>query len=118
MGSPPDALAYVFATQLVAAGQRPDGSSNKILWVTRDPSQDMTSEGRPLGSSQPVVPIRGQIVNGNQMPSQVDVPTPGCWSFLVSWTSGSRHTSTINLNVLPAGTLPSRPSPTPVVSTS
>ena len=118
MGSPPDALAYLFSTQLVAAGRRWDGRTNKVLWVTRDPSQDLTIEGRPLGRTQPVVPIRGQIVYGNQLPSQVDVPTPGCWSFVVSWTSGSRQTSTINLNVLPAETPLARPSPTPVVSTS
>lgn len=110
MGSPPDAVAYLFATQLVAGGQRPDGSSNKVLWVTRDPAQELTIEGRPLGRSQPVVPIRGRTVYGNQLPSEVDVPTPGCWSFVVSWSSGSRRTSTIRLEVLPAGTLPPRPS--------
>jgi len=118
MGSPPSALAYLFATQLVAGGRRPDGSSNKILWVTRDPSRDVTIEGRPLGRSQPVVPIRGQVVYGNQLPSQVDVPTSSCWSFVVSWAGRTRETSTINLDVLPAGTLPTRSSTAPVVGTS
>ena len=115
MGSPPDALAYLFATQLVAAGQRPDGTSNKVLWVTRDPSHDVMIEGRPLGRSRPVVRVRGQITYGNQLPSQVDVPTPGCWSFVVSRAGRPGQTSTINLDVLPAGTLPTRPSATPVV---
>lgn len=107
MGSPPDALAYLFATQLVA-GWRPDGSSNKVLWVTRGLSRDLTIVGRPLGQSQPVVTVGGQIVDGNQLPSLVDVPTPGCWSFVVSWIRSSRQTSTIDLDVLPAGTLPTR----------
>jgi len=108
MGAPPDALAYLFATQLVAEGLRPDGSSNKVLWVTRGLSRDLTIVGRPLGRSQPVVTVGGQVVNGNQLPSLVDVPTPGCWSFVVSWIRGSRQTSTIDLDVLPAGTLPTR----------
>ena len=108
MGSPPDALAFLFATQLVADGLRPDGSSNKILWVTRGLARDLTIVGRPLGRSQPVVTVAGQIVNGNQLPSHVDVPTPGCWSFVVSWIRSSRQTSTIDLDVLPAGTLPNR----------
>jgi len=110
MGSPPDALAYLFARQLVAEGLRPDGSSNKVLWVTRGLSRDLTIEGRPLGRSRPAVTIGGQVVDGNQLPSQVDVPMPGCWSFVVSWTRSSRQTSTINLNVLPPGSLPTRPS--------
>jgi hypothetical protein len=111
LGSPPDAVAYLFATQLVAEGLRPDGSSNKVLWVTRGLSRDLTIEGRPLGRSQPVVTIGGQIVDGNQLPSRVDVPTPGCWSFVVAWIRSSRQTSTIDLDVLPPGTLPTRPSP-------
>ncbi len=54
---------------------------------------------------------RRQIVDGNQLPSRVDVPTPGCWSFVVAWIRSSRQTSTIDLDVLPPGTLPTRPSP-------
>jgi hypothetical protein len=60
-------------------------------------------EGRPLGQSQPVVTIVGG-------PGIVDVPTAGCWTFRLSWTAnGGQHTSTINLEVLPNGTLPAKP---------
>jgi hypothetical protein len=42
-------------------------------------------------------------VNGG--PSIVDVPSPGCWTFRLSWGS-SRAKSTINLAVLPAESTP------------
>jgi hypothetical protein len=98
-------VAYLFATQLVAGSSpRRDGSNNKVLWeAADDPSgANVVVEGRPLGQSQPVVTIAGG-------PSIVDVPAPGCWTFRLSWTANRRHSSTINLEALPAGTLPSRP---------
>jgi hypothetical protein len=39
-------------------------------------------------------------------PSIVDLPTAGCWTFALSWSSNGKHTSTINLDVLPTGTVP------------
>ena len=57
-------------------------------------------EGRPLGQSQPVVTVQGG-------PSIVDVPAAGCWTFrLLRESGGAPHTSVINLQVLPGGTLP------------
>ncbi len=57
-------------------------------------------EGRPLGEYQPVVTIAGG-------PSITDVPTAGCWTFRLIWaSSGYARSSIINLEVLPAGTLP------------
>jgi hypothetical protein len=111
VGKPPDAVAYLFATQLVAGGSRSDHSSNKVLWVTQEPPEGLQIQGHPLGRFEPTIAISGQLTNGNQLPSIVDVPTPGCWSFDVSWGRRPRHMSTINLDVLPAGTLPARPTP-------
>jgi hypothetical protein len=99
LGKPGDAVAYLFATQLVAEGRRPDGTSNKVLWVVRDSAARAWVQGHPLGRSQPAVTIDGG-------PSIVDVPTAGCWTFQVSWGSHPSRTSVINLEVLPAGTLP------------
>ena len=102
-GTPNDAVAYVFAAQLVAGtSPRVDGSQNKVLWETRDyPSGgNVLVHGHPFGESQPIVSIPGG-------PSITDVPTAGCWTFQLTWTSNGPHTSTINLEVLPAGTLPS-----------
>jgi hypothetical protein len=106
-GTHNDTLAYLFATQLVAGvSPREDGSQNKVLWEAKDsPSgANVLVEGHPLGKSQPVVTIAGG-------PSITDVPTPGCWTFRLSWGSNGQHSSTINLEVLPAGTLPPRLAP-------
>jgi hypothetical protein len=99
LGTPGDAVAHVFAAQLVAGGRRPNGTSNKVLWVVRD-NPSFVVEGRPLGQTQPVVTVPGG-------PSIVDVPAPGCWTFQLSWGSHPRHLSTIDLEVLPADTLAS-----------
>lgn len=102
-GTPNDTVAYLFATQLVAGtSPRVDGSQNKVLWEAKDsPSgADVQVDGHPFGESQPVVSISGG-------PSITDVPAAGCWTFQLFWTSNGAHTSTINLEVLPAGTLPS-----------
>jgi hypothetical protein len=104
LGTHGDTVAYLFATQLVAGGgPRRDGTNNKVLWeAADDPSgANVVVEGRPLSQSQPVVTIAGG-------PSIVDVPAPGCWTFRLSWSAHGRHSSTINLEVLPAGMLPSR----------
>lgn len=103
LGTEGDTVAYLFATQLVAGvSPRVDGSQNKVLWEAKDsPSgANVLVEGHPLGKSQPVLTIAGG-------PSITDVPTAGCWTFRLSWVSSGQHSSTINLAVLPAGTLPS-----------
>jgi hypothetical protein len=95
-------LAYLFATRLVAGtSPRVDGSQNKVLWEAKDsPSGgNVVVEGHPLGESQPVVTIPGG-------PSITDVPTPGCWTFRLSWNLNGPRGSTINLEVLPAGSRP------------
>jgi hypothetical protein len=101
-GTNHDTVAYLFATQLVAGvSPRVDGSQNKVLWEAKaSPSgANVKVEGHPMGESQPVVTIAGG-------PSITDVPTPGCWTFRLSWGAHGEHSSTINLEVLPAGTLP------------
>jgi hypothetical protein len=105
LGTQGNTVAYVWGTQLVAAqSPRVDGPNNKVLWESKDnPSgEGIIVEGRPLGQTQPVVTIVGG-------PSFVDVPTAGCWTFRLSWSANGQQTSTINLEVLPAGTLPSKP---------
>src|SRR5215472_5188838 len=48
LGQPGDAIAYLFATQLVAEGRRPDGAANKVLWVVRDGDSRSQVRGHPL----------------------------------------------------------------------
>ena len=91
-----DAIAFVFAGELVAGSSpRSDGTQNKVLWVEKTPTA-FTVEGRPLGQAAPVVTVPGG-------PSIVDVPSAGCWTFQLLQ---GKHTSVINLDVLPTGTLP------------
>lgn len=102
LGTQSSAVAYVFARRLVAGhSPRADGTNNKVLWESRDdPSgSGVTVEGRPLGRTEPILSIAGG-------PSIVDAPAAGCWSFRLTWSSNGVHSSTINLEVLPTGTLP------------
>jgi hypothetical protein len=57
-------------------------------------------EARPLETSEP-------LLTNAAGASVVDLPKPGCWTFRLSWIAhGQHHVSTINLEVLPAGTMP------------
>jgi hypothetical protein len=100
LGTPGDAVAMLFARQLVAGGSpRVDGTSNKVHWVNKDKTLNFVVEGRPFGKAEPVIGLKGG-------PGVEDVPTPGCWTFRVLWGAHNEHSSAINLEVLPAGTLP------------
>ena len=96
-------VAHLFARQLVAGGERPDGSANKILWNVRDVAAGLQVIAHPDATTQPRITISGQMTNGNQMPSIVALPAPGCWAFAISW--GTKHDS-LSLQVLPAGSSP------------
>ena len=101
-GTGGNAVAYMFATQLVAGGgPRSDGTNNKVLWESRDSPSGVgvMIVVHPLGQTQPVVSFAGG-------PSIVDIPTPGCWTFRMSWIANGPRTSTINLEVLRAGAVP------------
>jgi hypothetical protein len=77
---------------------RADGTNNKVLWVAKGNPSNFVVEALPPGGTQAVVTVNGG-------PSIVDVPSPGCWKFRLSWGS-SPATSTINLDVLQAGSKP------------
>lgn len=99
MTTPADAVAYLFATRLVAGpSPRVDGSTNKVLWVTKY-AVPFVVDGRPFGKSAPVVTVPGG-------PSIVDVPSAGCWTFRLILQGGAAEVSTINLDVLPKGAAP------------
>lgn len=99
LGTPGEAVAYMFAVELVAGSSpRSDGSSNKVLWIVRSP-KTFVVEGHPLGRSQPTVSAEGG-------PSIIDVPSAGCWSFQLITKPDNKVVSTINLEALPAGSLP------------
>jgi hypothetical protein len=106
--APSTVVAILFAVELVAKGIRPDGSSNKILWVTRDPTDHLTIVAHPLNANSPKVAIDYPTTDGNQTPSIVDLPSPGCWSFQLKWGGVQTTRALLDLWVLPAGSVPSR----------
>jgi hypothetical protein len=102
LGTGGQAVAFVFAGQLVAGNSpRIDGTNNKVLWVAKGSSSNFVVAGIPPGGTQPAVRVNGG-------PSIVDAPAAGCWTFRLTW-GAAEATSTINLEVLPAGTTPSVP---------
>lgn len=104
-GTQNSAVGFLFSTVLVAgSGPRVDRSYNKVTWIGKGdyPSGDpnIAVEARPLGESQPVL-------TNTSGADVVDVPKPGCWTFRLSWSAhAQQQVSTINLEVLPAGTRP------------
>ncbi len=115
VGRPPEVVGVLFATELVAKGERPDGT-NKILWLTRAPvsSGQVTLRAQPADAATPAVTLRiaGALTIAGagyqQFPSIVDLPNPGCWRINISWGAGSTENSTFGLTVLPRGSLPGR----------
>jgi hypothetical protein len=102
LGSGGQAVAFVFARELVAGtSPRVDGTNNKVLWVAKGIAPNFVVAGTPPGGTQAMVTVNGG-------PSIVDAPSPGCWTFRLSW--GSSHAaSTIHLDVLPVGSKPPAP---------
>ena len=98
-------VAFVFSTGLVAGGgPRVDGTYNKVTWVAKGdyPTGDINIaiQARPLGESQPVLTNAGGA-------NVLDFPQPGCWTFRLAWRAHNQpQVSTVNLDVLPAGTRP------------
>ncbi len=75
-------LAIVFASPL--SSPEAPGASNKILWTTDTPA----AAGDPLlisGKLEDGSAVSETSVDGGPGPSYVDVPTPGCWVFTLSW---------------------------------
>ncbi len=82
------------------AGSSPriDGTNNKVLWVAKGSPSNFVVDGIPPGGTQAVITVNGG-------PSIVDVPSAGCWKFQLTW-GAEQAGSTINLDVLPAGSTP------------
>ena len=98
-------VAFLFSRVLVAgSGPRADGTYNKIHWVAKADYPtgyiNVAIEARPLGESQPIL----TFTNAGGV---VDFPKPGCWTFRLFWSArGQSQVSTLNLEVLPTGSLP------------
>lgn len=87
------AVAYLFAHPLRSG--HPDERNNKILWVMRKSrnGSDLVITAQPLGESTPTVTVRRPPDSrpGEIYPSIVDVPSPGCWHFTLTWDGNTDH---------------------------
>jgi len=90
------AAGFLFGYPLMAGNPQP--YSDKILWVVASPRDGMPLRltGHPLGAAAPVVSSEwpADSAPGEIYPSEIIVPSPGCWQFTLSWNG---HTDTVDL---------------------
>ncbi len=89
MGDRGDIVAAIFGHPLAVS--RPDGSNNKILWVSRVQSEgDLIIEAKLDGSTA----VESRKVARGPGPSIIDLPQAGCWRLTLTW---GEHTDTMDL---------------------
>ena len=90
VGEPSSAAGFIFGYPLRAG--HPSDPTNKVLWVVRTPRNGTALEivAHPLGSSSPLLREQHPADSspGEIYPDGMDVPTPGCWHFQLSWATG------------------------------
>ena len=78
---------FIFGYPLRAG--HPDNPTNKVLWAvaTARNGAALNVVGHPQGATTPVVTYSfpDNSSPGEIYPSIVDVPSPGCWTFTLSW---------------------------------
>ena len=68
----------------LVAVRRPDGSNNKVIWVSQGPIQKLHVYAHPHGAYSPVVKVLAwSHGTTDQCPGIVNLPAPGCWHFSI-----------------------------------
>lgn len=90
MGERGEIVAALFGHPLTVS--RPEGPSNKILWVSRVPypTGDLVIQAKLDGTEV----TESRKVQGGPGPSIIDLPRPGCWHLTLTWPE---HTDTMGL---------------------
>ena len=87
---------FLFGYPLMAGNPQP--YADKVLWVVASPRDGMPLRltGHPLDAAAPVVSSTWPADSspGEIYPSEIEVPSPGCWQFTLSWNG---HTDTVDL---------------------
>ena len=87
---------FLFGYPLMAGNPQP--YSDKILWIVASPRDGLPLRviGHPLGAATPVVSSTwpADSAPGEIYPSEIVVPAPGCWQFILSWNG---HTDMVDL---------------------
>jgi hypothetical protein len=73
-------VAVTFGWPLHAPGPSP-GRSNKILWLARTGSGPLRIDAQEQQSGRTV----SVTLPDGPGPSQVNMPQPGCWRFILTW---------------------------------
>lgn len=85
--SPANAAGFLFSYPLRSGA--PNNPGNKILWVVGEPraGNNLLVDAHPLNASAPKVRMsfEDNASPGEIYPSEVDVPSPGCWHFDIAW---------------------------------
>jgi hypothetical protein len=90
LGDRGEIVAAIFGNPLTVS--RSDGTSNKILWVSKTPAPtgDLVIEARLDGTGT----AETRRVAGGPGPSIIDLPRSGCWLLTLTWPE---HTDTMAL---------------------
>jgi hypothetical protein len=96
LGKNRQVAGFLFGFPLMAGHPHP--YTDKILWVVRPPRghQPLQLAGHPLHAAGPVIRSSWPADSspGPIYPSDIEVPTPGCWQFTLTWQG---HTDTVDL---------------------
>ena len=85
MGDSGDIVAILWAEHDPLQAPPAADRNNKILWVARVGWGDLNIRATLESSDQTVT----RSVAGGPAPSIIDLPSPGCWSFDLTW--GTQH---------------------------
>lgn len=83
------ALGVLWAEPMLAGEPGPDRPSNKILWIVNRPRKgsDLVVTAVPIGSPGNPLELTFEADSGpgEIYPTEIDVPTPGCWRMELQW---------------------------------
>ncbi len=92
------AAAFFFASKLRAG--HPSNPSNKVLWIVRYPRNGHPLEITARLGRDPAEVVRisrpADSSPGEIHPSDVDLPSPGCWHLQLTWGS---HRANLDIRV-------------------
>jgi hypothetical protein len=97
LGARGDIVAVLWARHDPLVTHLPANRTNKILWVSKLPlsvGSALEITARQLIGGIAVGPVQRRAVAGGPGPSEIDMPTAGCWQFTLRW---SGHADTVDL---------------------
>lgn len=94
LGARGNIVAVLWARHDPLVTPTPPNHGNKILWVSKVPGSSLEITAQRLIGGTAVGPVQRRTVVGGPGPSEIDMPTAGCWQFTLRW---SGHVDTVDL---------------------